>query len=180
MKKGNLTLLLISLSGLALLVSVCRSLGAGDVIGLVRGSSADQQRAAGGCGGSSPLNDPGSSSLSGGSSSRSRGQGEQVSVSWPSGEDWAAYGLRGLRQPPGSRVVNVGLISGVYYVSLVDAGRDAYNDLVSQIKSISGAKTPYSQIRVEDGEMIEFQFGEHLAALTVDFVEMELIIRLVK
>jgi hypothetical protein len=177
MKKETLVLLAALLAGL--FISGCRSLDAGDVIGLVRGNdSKDQQRAAGGCGGSSPLNTGAGSSLQGSSGGSARG--ETANVPWPSGEEWAAYGLRGLRQPAGSKVVNVALVSGVYYVSLSGAGRDAYNDLVGQVKSISGARNPYSQIRMENGEMIEFQFGEHQAALTVDYVSMELVIRLLK
>jgi hypothetical protein len=73
------------------------------------GGSDDQRQAAMGCSGGSPL----SGSESGGGS-RSRGQGEAVNVSWPSDDDWAGYGLKGLRQPAGSRVANVALLQGTY------------------------------------------------------------------
>jgi hypothetical protein len=139
------------------------------------GSSGDRQRAAAGCFGVSPLD----STESGGtaSRSRSRGQGEALNVSWPSDGDWDGYGLKGLKQPAGSTVVNVALFQGTYLVSLVDAGKEAYNDMTSQIKMLTGVRNPYSLIKTENGEMCEYQFDDHYVQLVVDYVDMELVIR---
>ena len=140
------------------------------------GGNDDQRQAAMGCSGGSPLSGSESNvSRSGGS--RSRGQGEAVHVSWPSDDDWAGYGLKGLRQPAGSSVANVALFQGTFYVTLVDAGRDAYNGLVAQIKQLTGAGNPFSQIRTENGEMCGYEYGSHYVELVVDFVDMELVIR---
>jgi hypothetical protein len=59
----------------------------------------------------------------------------------------------------------------------VDAGRDAYNGLAAQIKQLSGAKNPFSQIKTENGEMSGYEYGSHYVELVVDFVDMELVIR---
>jgi hypothetical protein len=140
------------------------------------GGSDDRGRAAGGCG--APFS--GAEGGSGSSRSTSRGTGEAVTVSWPSRDEWDAYGLSGLAQPAGSTVINVALYQGTYYVSMVDAGKEAYADLTAQIKKITGATTPYSLIKSENGEVIEYQFGDHLVSLIVDYVDRELVIRVLR
>jgi flagellar motor component MotA len=98
-------------------------------------------------------------------------------VSWPSDDEWDGYGLKGLKQPAGSTVTNVAMLQGVYFVSMVDAGKDAYTDMIAQIKKLTGASRPYSLIKSENGEMSEYQFADHNVQLVVDYVDRELVIR---
>jgi hypothetical protein len=173
---------------LAVIWAGCSSFSAGDWLaaaGMAKGasgdigSSDDRQRAAGGCSGASPFT--GSEVSEGGASrSRSRGQGEAVHVDWPSDEEWDGYGLKGLRQPAGSTVTNVALYQGAYFVSMVDAGKDAYNDMIAQIKRLTGVKNAYSLVKGENSEMSEYQWGDHYVQLVVEYVEMELIIRVLR
>ena len=163
--------------GLACLLMSCQSFGVGDVIsGLTGGggSSSDQSRAAGGCGA------PFAGDSGGGSASKSKGQGETVNVSWPADDEWDNYGLKGLKQPAGSKVVNVALYQGVYYIGLEEAGKEAYADLVAQIKKITGATAPYSLVKSENGELSEYKYGDHLVSLAVEYVEKEIIIRILR
>jgi hypothetical protein len=109
------------------------------ISGLFRsgGGSDDRGRAAGGCG--APFS---GAEDGGGSRSADRGTGEAVTVNWPSDDEWDAYGLKGLARPAGSTVTNVALYQGTWYVGMADAGREAYDGLVAQIKKITGTKNP--------------------------------------
>ena len=157
-----------ALAAIALLVG-CQTLGLDDVLGFGKGSSSDTSRAAGGCG--DPFAVPGSSE---------RSSGQSVAVDWPDDSDWSNYGLAGLKQPAGSKVVSVALYQGVYYVGMEEAGREAYNDLVAQVKKITGATAPYSQVKAEDSEMSEYQYGNHIVALAVNFVNKDLVLRVLR
>ena len=138
-----------------------------------RGSTQDRERAAQGCGsGDSPS---GSSAPA-----RQRGSGENVDVSWPSASDWDAYGLRGLRQPARSTVESAALFQGAYMVSLYNAGQAAYDDLIAQIRSITGVNAPYSDVRTGDGRMTEYQYGGRTVSIFTNFVDMETMIRVIQ
>ncbi|MDR3237537.1 MAG: hypothetical protein LBT84_03450 [Spirochaetia bacterium] len=138
------------------------------------GSTGDKERAAQGCGSESPQ-EPVSSA-----SARQKGKGKNVKASWPSDSDWDAYGLKGLKLPAGSTVENVALYQGVYMVVLYNAGEAAYNDLTAQIKKITGAKVPYSDVKTGEGRLTEYQYGSHVVTIAVNFVEMEILIRIIR
>jgi predicted Fe-Mo cluster-binding NifX family protein len=99
---------------------------------------------------------------------------------WPADSEWDAYGLKGLKQPAGSTVESVMLYQGVYIVAMYNAGKDAYADLTSQIKKITGANAPYSDVKSGDGQLTEYQYGQHLVSIAVNFVDMEILIRVLR
>jgi hypothetical protein len=171
-------------------IAACASLNAGDVvrgvIGIASGGGngggdSDRQAAAGGCSGGNALSAAdgcsGGNALGGSSGDSVGSGGGQVTVYWPSPEEWDGYGLRNLRQPGGSSVTNVAILQGTYIVTLGNAGTDAYNDVVSQIRQLLGVSQPYSQIRNGNGEMIEFRGASHWVQLAADFGSNELMIR---
>jgi hypothetical protein len=168
------------ITALTVIYAGCSSFSANDWLRAAGGigSNDDRQRAAEGCSGASPFTGPETSE--GASRSRTRGQGESVQVTWPSEEEWDGYGLKGLRQPAGSTVTNVALYQGAYYVYMVDAGREAYNDIVAQIKRLTGVKNAYSLVKSEDGEMSEYQWGDHYVQLVAAYVDRELVIRVIR
>jgi hypothetical protein len=57
---------------------------------------------------------------------------------WPSSGTWQSYGLATLAQPAGTTVSVAGVSSGALIVSLQNAGIAAFNDLVSQIETLTG------------------------------------------
>lgn len=145
-------------------------------LGLIGGgssrSSSAEAEAAAACGGGDTLEIGGSSS--------SRARGASVEMSWPTADEWDMYDLKGLSQPLGSTVSAVMLVQGTYHVSLENAGQDAFTNIVSQVRSITGARAPYSDIKTGEGQVTQFQYGankEHLISISADFVEMVMIIQ---
>jgi predicted Fe-Mo cluster-binding NifX family protein len=148
--------------------------GAGLISG---GSNGDDAAAASmGCSGGAPL-------AGGDSSGSSSGQGEELEVSWPSADDWDMYGLKGLSQPAGSKVAGVMLYQGVYYVTLENAGKDAYDALVKEIRAITGARAPYSDVKTGDGQLTQYQYGnnnEHLVSIAVSATENTIVLNVLR
>ncbi len=70
--------------------------------------------------------------------------GSSQTVPWPSDSSWARYGLSGLRQPAGTDVTGAALYMGYYLVELINGGRPAFDNLVSQID-----RMPDSQLVTE-------------------------------
>ena len=107
---------------------------------------------------------------------------DQYIVMWPSSSDWTNCGLRNLRtlkQPPMTTVTSVALLQGIFYIYLEDAGREAYDNLVSQVKKITRVRAPFSMINDRNGELIEYMYGNHIISLAGDFINKELVIRIV-
>jgi hypothetical protein len=154
-----------------------------DIIGMGTGSKNDQTRAAGGCGDAfdqtRAAGGCGNAFAGSNSSANSKGTGQSVNLSWPDSE-WESYGLKGLKQPAGSTVGNIAIVQGVYYVSIENAGKEAYDDLIAQIKRITGARNPYSLVKSTEGELSEYQYGEHLVSLAADFINREIVVRILR
>ena len=112
---------------------------------------------------------------------RSGGLSQNV-VDWPTNNDWINCGLRDLRslkQPARTTVTSVALLQGIYYIYLEDAGKEAYDNLVAQIKRITRARGPFSMLNDQNGELSEYMYGNHIISLAGDFINEELIIRIV-
>ena len=69
------------------------------------------------------------------------GTASMPDMEWPSDEDWGRFGLSGLQQPPGDYSITgrqmTGLASSIT-VMLLDADKAVYDNLVGQIRGISG------------------------------------------
>ena len=65
-------------------------------------------------------------------------------------------------------------------VALYNAGQAAYDDLIAQIRSITGVNTPYSDVRNGDGRMTEYQYGGRTVSIFTNFIDMETMIRVIQ
>jgi hypothetical protein len=79
---------------------------------------------------------------------------------WPPDSEWTSYGLPGLQQPAGTGVLLSGIVDGTFMVQLEGADQTAYNNLYSQIQSITGETgIPTSYPGIVDVEMGEFEYS---------------------
>jgi hypothetical protein len=62
-----------------------------------------------------------------------------AATEWPSQADWETSGLSGgLQQPSRTNVTDIDQYMGVYIVTLANANRSAYNNLVNQMERKDG------------------------------------------
>ena len=69
------------------------------------------------------------------------GAGSVPAMEWPSDADWGRFGLSGLRQPPGDYSITGHQTTGFsssLTIMLLDADKAVYDNLVGQVRGISG------------------------------------------
>ncbi|ULQ61076.1 hypothetical protein K7I13_07435 [Brucepastera parasyntrophica] len=105
--------------------------------------------------------------------------GASQTVPWPSDTEWARYGLSGLRQPSGTSVTGAALYMGNYIVGLINGGKPAFDDLVSQIEKMSGAEL-MTNMTMSDGQYVGYQLSGGSVQITVDYIEGDITITATK
>ena len=95
-------------------------------------------------------------SLGGGSGGGSdSGNGSGGNAEWPGDDVWAGYGLSGLQPPPGKDQFAIMTIMGTYVVS-VEGAKAEYDNLVAQIRGMSGVTVAVAETTNRDGTSIGF------------------------
>ena len=96
----------------------------------------------------------GGMSIGGGDSGSSSGA---YTATWPANDVWAGYGLSGLQPPPGKENFSAGTVmGGMYMVGMPGDDRAAYDNLVAQIRGISGVTEAVAEQTDRDGRRIGF------------------------
>ena len=118
-------------------------------------------------------------------------QGNSQTVPWPSDFIWSDYGLAGLKQPAGTSVTSASILSSTsygglgaaysilgggtgtgetFFVSLINGGKPAFDNLVNQIIKIPGAKR--SEYTVEsNNERIGYTVPGGTVRVNVDLLD---------
>ena len=77
-------------------------------------------------------------------------------AAWPADDVWEGYGLSGLQPPPGKENFSAGTVMGMYTVGTPGDDRAAYDNLVAQIRGISGVTEAVAEKTDRDGRRIGF------------------------
>ena len=93
--------------------------------------------------------------LFGGSDGDDGGAYGAYSAAWPGNDVWAGYGLSGLQPPPGRDGYSVSTFMGTYMVAMAGA-RAEYDNLVTQIRGMSGVTEVVAESTNRDGTSIGF------------------------
>ncbi len=105
--------------------------------------------------------------------------GEVQSVPWPSDSTWNRYSLSGLKQPSGTTVTGAALYYGQYIVAMINGGKAACEELVSQIDGRVGAEL-VTDLTTTEGDMKGYQLSGSTIQISCDYVSGDIAINITK
>jgi hypothetical protein len=88
-------------------------------------------------------------------------------AAWPSAPVWQNYGLAAITQPGGTTVYSAGVSSGTLIVYLQNAGIAAFNNLISQIETISNSVGAVSSASGYSSYELAYSFSGGSFSLTL-------------